>query len=50
MRSSMPRKDEEREKRLAVALRENLRRRKAQAREQAGRVRRTDENDRNPED
>ena len=28
----MPGKDEEREKRLAVALRENLRRRKAQAR------------------
>ena len=29
----MNRKDEEREKRLAAALRENLRRRKAQARE-----------------
>ena len=29
----MTRKDEEREKRLAAALRENLRRRKAQARE-----------------
>ena len=29
----MARKDEEREKRLAAALRENLKRRKAQARE-----------------
>jgi hypothetical protein len=34
----MTRKDEEREQRLAVALRENLRRRKAQARESAGQV------------
>ena len=32
----MTRKDEEREKRLAAALRENLRRRKAQARETDG--------------
>jgi hypothetical protein len=31
----MARKDEEREKRLAAALRENLKRRKAQAREGA---------------
>jgi hypothetical protein len=29
----MPRKDQDREKRLAAALRENLRRRKAQQRE-----------------
>ena len=33
---AMSRKDEERAQRLAEALRENLRRRKAQAREQAG--------------
>ncbi len=31
----MPRKDKEREERLATALRENLRKRKAQARTQA---------------
>jgi hypothetical protein len=31
----MARRDEERERRLAAALRENLRRRKAQARDQA---------------
>jgi len=31
----MARKDEDREKRLAAALRENLKRRKAQARESA---------------
>jgi hypothetical protein len=35
----MPAKDEERAKRLAAALRENLRRRKAQAREQEQGVR-----------
>jgi hypothetical protein len=33
----MARRDEEREKRLADALRENLRRRKAQSREEAER-------------
>jgi hypothetical protein len=38
----MPRKDEEREKRLAAALRENLRRRKAQARGSAGQAREGD--------
>jgi hypothetical protein len=32
-RRSMAKRDEEREKRLAAALRENLKRRKAQARE-----------------
>jgi hypothetical protein len=35
----MPRRDEEREKRLAAALRENLRRRKAQARGSADQAR-----------
>ena len=38
-------KDEEREKRLAAALRENLRRRKAQAREQADQSRREADRD-----
>ena len=41
----MPDKDTEREKRLAAALRENLRRRKAQAREQAEQTRRDPDHD-----
>ena len=40
----MARKDEDREKRLAAALRENLKRRKAQARE-AGDAGQSDEKD-----
>jgi hypothetical protein len=39
-------KDDERAKRLAAALRENLRRRKAQARELADEPRREDDGDR----
>jgi len=41
----MARKDEDREKRLAAALRENLKRRKAQARE-GGDAGKSDEEDR----
>ena len=41
----MPVKDEERAKRLAAALRDNLRRRKAQARAQA----KTSESERDPD-
>jgi hypothetical protein len=43
----MARKDEDREKRLAAALRENLKRRKAQAREADSNPRHPDES-RNP--
>jgi hypothetical protein len=46
----MPGKDEERSRRLAAALRDNLRRRKAQARDLAEQTRRDGDCDRDRDD